>query len=142
MLKKILGILESHNGLKKDVFQRKILIVEENDRDRRTFSRIVDRMGHKALLAENAEKGLEIAQTEKPDLILLNCQLPGLSGTQMCKKLKEQPTTKNIPVLFLAENDTAKDFFECFELDAENFLAKPIDPKVLMSQIEISLKIP
>ncbi len=139
MFDQILKIFGLSNG-KKEQDSRRVLIVEDNEKDRRNFNKVVTRLGHSTFLAENAQQGLEIVHREKPDLILLNCHLPGMSGIEMCKQLRDEPDTKDTPVLFLADHDTPKDILECFELDAENFLAKPVTSGLLASQVRSALK--
>lgn len=140
MFDRILKIFGLGNGKKAKENPRRVLIVEDNENDRRNFNKVVTRLGHNTFLAQNARQGLEIVSREKLDLILLNCHLPGMSGTEMCKQLRDDPVTKDIPVLFLADNDTPRDILECFELDAENFLAKPVNPGLLASQVRLALK--
>lgn len=140
MFDQILKIFGLTNGKKSKENPRRVLIVEDNENDRRSFNKVVTRLGHSTFLAENARQGLEIARREKPDLILLNCHLPGMSGIEMCKQLRAETDTKDTPVLFLADNDTPKDILECFELDAENFLAKPVNSGLLASQVRLALK--
>ena len=117
-----------------------ILVVEDNEIDRVFIKRTLERYGYKVTLAPNGEEGLRIALEKKPDLILMDCEMPVMDGVEACKRLKETEETQNIPVIFLTSVNTPLNILSCFELEAENFLAKPVNPKLLASHIETTLK--
>ena len=117
-----------------------ILFVDDNDLQRKLISRILTKRNYRVLLSENGEQGLAIAKAEKPDLILLDIVLPGINGIEVCKRLKNDPTTSNIPVLFFTGSDTPQNILDCYEFGAENYLNKSISAGALISQIEMTLK--
>ena len=107
--------------------RKKILIVEDNIIDMKLVMKILERK-YNLFTACNGEMGLEEARKNMPDLIVLDCEMPVMTGNQMCKIIKEDEATKDIPVLFLTSVNTPSNIIECFELDAENHLAKPVSP--------------
>lgn len=117
-----------------------ILVVDDNEVDRKIIESILSKRGYTTLVAENGQRGLEMAKARHPSLIVLDCEMPVMNGTEMCEHLKEDQTTQDIPVLFLTSSDTPKNIVECFQTDAENFLTKPVNPGVLMNQIDLILK--
>ena len=117
-----------------------ILFVDDNDLQRKLISRILTKRNYRVLLSENGEQGLAIAMAEKPDLILLDIVLPGINGIEVCKRLKKDPSTRNIPVLFFTGSDTPQNILDCYEFGAENYLNKSISAGALISQIEMTLK--
>ena len=117
-----------------------ILFVDDNEIARKMISRTLARKHYRVLLSDNGEKGLEIARTEKPDLILLDIVLPGINGIEVCKRLKNDPATQDIPVLFLTGSDTPQNILDCYEFGAENYLNKSIGAGALLSQIDMTLK--
>ncbi len=119
---------------------RTILIVDDSEVDRTIAKKIIESMGHNTLIAENGQAGLDVVKGEKPDLILLDCEMPILGGVEMCRILKNNEDTEDIPVIFLTSVDTPRNIIDCFELDAENFLSKPINSKVLINQVSMILK--
>ena len=112
-----------------------ILIADDSEMDRRLVAKILVKNGYELLEATNGEEVVELAKKRQPQLIILDCDMPVLSGTEACKRLKNYLETKNIPVIFLTSDDTPKNIIDCFELDAENFLAKPINSRILLTQI-------
>jgi CheY-like chemotaxis protein len=123
-------------ALPEDFVSRRILIVDDNAIDRKLIQKTVEKIGHQALLAENGKIGYETARREKPDLILSDCLMPEMDGVDMCKLIKEDADTKNIPLIFLTGVDTPKNVIECFDMGVENYIRKPVKPKVLSSQIK------
>jgi len=136
MFEKITQLFGIKGARQEDFVSRRILIVDDNEGDLKLIQRTVEKIGHQALIAANGKIGFETAKRERPDLILSDCRMPEMDGVEMCKHLKEDPDTKNIPLVFLTSVDTPKTVIECFDMGVENFICKPIRPKVLSSQIK------
>ena len=134
-IKKILGIKR-----REEFKNRLILFIDDNEVDRRFIEKILIKRDYRVVLANDGESGLETAQREKPDLILLDVVLPGISGIEVCKRLKKDDATKNIPVIFLTGMDTPKNLIDCYEYGAEDFLNKSISSRLLIHQIELTLQ--
>ncbi len=84
--------------------------------------------------AINGPMALKIASRQPPDLVLLDVQMPGMNGYEVCRQLKADPATAAIPVIFLTgESDIAK---EAYGAGASGYVLKPIDPAVLLPMIE------
>jgi len=115
---------------------KSILIVEDSEVDSKIVEKIVNKLGHRSLTATNGKIGLEVALSERPDLIILDCEMPVMGGVEMCELLRVEDNTVDIPVLFLTAVDTPQNIIEAFELDAENYLTKPVNSKMLSEQIE------
>lgn len=136
MLKKLKKIFyKNESSEKKGV----ILIVEDSKIDQKILSQIVEKNGYQAVIACNGVEGLALAETTNPCLVLLDCEMPIMGGPEMCRHLKSEPTLKHIPVLFITAYDTPKNILECFELDSENMLIKPVNAKLLMDHIDYVL---
>lgn len=136
MFAKIAQFLGIKSAPQEDFVSRRILIVDDNEIDLKLIQKTVEKIGHQALTAENGKIGYEIAKRDKPDLILSDCRMPEMGGVEMCKHLKNDPDTKNIPLVFLTNVETPKNVIECFNMGVENYICKPIRPKVLTSQIK------
>jgi len=119
---------------------RCILTIEDDATQRTMIQKTLERRGYTVLIAEDGERGLELALLQRPDLILLDVIMPRMRGEEVCRRLKADSRTKDIPVLFLTSLDTPKDVIEHYDLGAEIHLSKPINPKELISQIEITLQ--
>jgi putative two-component system response regulator len=95
---------------------------------------------HKVKLASDGEKALAlVAETPQPDLILLDVGLPGMSGFDVCRKLKAQPATADIPVIFLTGKAEAADQVEGLDLGAVDYITKPVNAKLLLARVRTHL---
>ncbi len=117
-----------------------ILIIEDNEVDQRVASAAVERGGYTVLKAYNGQTGLEMARLHSPDLIILDYNLPDINGPEVCKILKSEDKTRTIPVLFLTSMTNPDSILDCYEYGGENYLSKPINPKFLLKQIDLTLK--
>ncbi len=118
---------------------RRILAIDDDIVQRTMIERTLARAGCSVFMAEDGLRGLEMAQKETPDLILLDVIMPKMSGTEVCRQLKVNDRTKNIPVVFLTSLDTPKDIVEHFSAGADTHLTKPVNARELLNQIKMSL---
>lgn len=123
------------NGRKKENSLWSVLVIEDNPVDRTLIEKTLLKAGFRVLLARDGETGLHIVQAEKPDLILMDYELPGKNGAEICRELKDDESTRPIPVIFLLGSDTSKNVIDCFDVDAETYFLKPIKPRLFISQI-------
>ncbi len=118
-------------------FSRKsILVVDDDEGIQITLKRVLLDRGYSVLSAMTGERGLQIATTQQPDLILLDVILPGMKGRAVCQKLKENDRTKNIPVFFLTAKDSLDDIAAERNAGGIGHMTKPIKPKVLLNEIK------
>jgi two-component system phosphate regulon response regulator PhoB len=96
----------------------------------------LQREGYETVVAYDGQEGLRKAQTLLPDLVLLDIMLPGLSGTDVLKQLRAGERTRDIPVIILSARAEEMDQVEGFSLGADDYVAKPFSPKVLMQKIK------
>lgn len=90
--------------------------------------------------ANHGEKGLEIANSENPpDLILLDTMMPGMDGYEVCRRLKANPTTRDIPVIFLTAETEVEDAQLGFELGAVDYITKPVSPPIVLARVHTQL---
>ncbi|OGX36548.1 MAG: hypothetical protein A3C36_05995 [Omnitrophica WOR_2 bacterium RIFCSPHIGHO2_02_FULL_52_10] len=140
MFNKIAAFLGIRNARRDNVNTQTILIVDDNPTDLALIKKTVEKLGHRAVTAVNGSEGYEIARTQLPDLILSDCRMPEMDGVAMCRLLKDDETTKAIPIVFLTGVDSPKTVIDCFDLGVNNYLCKPIRPKLLTAQIETIFK--
>ncbi|MBF0571374.1 MAG: response regulator [Candidatus Omnitrophica bacterium] len=117
----------------------KVLVIEDTEIDRRVACAAIERGGYTALKANDGKSGFELAKEQKPQLIILDYNLPDIKGPEVCKLLKAHLDTQQIPVLFLTSLTGPDNVIKCFE-QGENYLAKPISVKLLLKQIDFALK--
>jgi len=103
---------------------KKILIVEDDDFLLQMYSTKLELEGFKVFEAINGLQGLKVAQKEKPDLILLDLNLPELNGFEVLSQLKRDEETSNIRVLILTNYSQKEDIDRCLELGADDYLIK------------------
>ncbi len=92
------------------------------------------------ITAYNGKEALDILQTDKPALILLDIMMPELNGFEVCKKLKSEPSTNKIPVIFLTAKENEIDEIVGLELGADDYIQKPISPRKVMARIKSVLR--
>lgn len=119
----------------------KILIVEDNELNRDMLSRRLMRKGYDVLLAIDGLQGVEMAEVQHPDLILMDMSLPVLSGWEATKRLKSSTTTQMIPVIALTAHAMALDRDQAIQAGCDDFDTKPIELSRLLGKIEAMLGI-
>lgn len=118
-----------------------ILIVDD-DRGNIKFLGTELKEHYRVRFATNGEKALEIANSDpSPDLILLDVVMPAMDGYAVCKKLKENEKTKNIPVIFITGKDEIEDETKGFELGAVDYIIKPLRLSIVKARINIHLNL-
>lgn len=104
----------------------KILIVEDNEVNRELFREILEMYSYEVVLAEDGEEGIEMAKAHKPDLILMDIQLPKIDGVQATKILKADDATKDIPIIALTAFAMKGDEEIFLEAGCATHITKPI----------------
>lgn len=118
----------------------KILIVEDNEENRDSMSRRLQRRGFSVVLAEDGKAGVEMAQTEKPDLILMDMNMPELDGWEAIRQIKTAAETRNLPVIALTAHGMSRDRDRALGLGFIAYHTKPVDFPELLAQIEAILQ--
>lgn len=117
-----------------------ILFIDDNPVDRILLSKLLARYEFQVFLAEDGNQGLKVAQERLPDLILLDILLPGISGIELCKKLKKIDATKDIPIIFYTSIDTPKHLIDYTSYGAQDYVQKTTPPLELITAIKTHLK--
>jgi putative two-component system response regulator len=118
-----------------------ILVVDDTPDNLKLMSGLL-RDRYRLRVANGGERALAIAQSEPlPDLILLDIMMPGMDGYEVCRRLKQEPSTRHIPVIFLtAKTDTADEEMG-LQLGAVDYITKPISPPIVLARVETHLKL-
>ncbi|MFQ5888167.1 MAG: PleD family two-component system response regulator [Candidatus Hydrothermarchaeales archaeon] len=114
------------------------ILVVDDERDIVTLVKIIlEKEGHEIVAAENGEKCMEILRTNKPDLILLDIRMPGESGWDICRKIKGDAETKDIPVVMFTVRGSQKSVEKSLVYaHADAHISKPFETKDLLEKIE------
>lgn len=114
---------------------KRVLYVEDNEANKLLVRRILEAKGFEMLEAEDAQRGLEIAQREIPDLILMDISLPGMDGLEATGVLKNTEAVAHVPVVALTANAMKGDAEKCLAAGCDGYLQKPISVKELLSVV-------
>ena len=118
----------------------KILLVEDNEENRDMLSRRLTRRGYKVVIAMDGEQGVTMAQSEVPDLILMDMNLPVLDGSEATRQLRAAPATRSIPIIALTAHAMSGDREKALEAGCDDYDTKPIELERLLGKIEVLLK--
>ena len=113
----------------------KILIAEDEPDIRDLVAFTLRFSGYEVVTGSNGEEAVELANKEFPDLILLDVRMPRLTGYDACKKIKENPQLKDIPVVFLSAKGQESEIQSGMEAGAEEYLLKPFAPDQLTDRV-------
>jgi putative two-component system response regulator len=113
-----------------------ILVVDDTPDNLILMSSLL-KTDYKVKIANNGEKALRIAASDAPpDLILLDIMMPGMDGYEVCQRLKREPKTMNIPVIFLTAKNEMEDEKQGLELGAVDYITKPISPAIVLARVK------
>lgn len=118
-----------------------VLIIDDVPENIQVLLQILERQDYRFAVATSAEEGLKSVESEKPDLILLDIILPDMSGYDVCRKLKQNPKTGEIPVIFLTVLDEIEDVLKGFSLGAVDYITKPINEFEVIARVNTQLKL-
>ncbi|HEX8748811.1 MAG TPA: response regulator [Pyrinomonadaceae bacterium] len=117
-----------------------VLIVDDEPSVRQGLSRIFESAGHRALTASDAPSALRVLHKEPCDLVLLDVEMPGVSGLALCRLLRAQAKTKQLPVVMLSASDDENRRVEAFAAGADDYIVKPSTPLELLTRVSAHLE--
>ncbi len=123
-----------------DMTQRSILIIEDEADIRNLLQYNLEKDGFRTVPVASGEDGLQLVRNESPDIILLDLMLPGIDGLEMCRILKADRKTSNIPIVMLTAKGEESDIVAGLELGADDYITKPFSPKVVIARIRAVMR--
>ncbi len=117
----------------------RILLVEDNEMNRDMLSRRLTRKGYQVIIAADGMHGVTLAETEHPDLILMDMSLPVLDGWEATRKIRSTPEIQSIPIIALTAHALSGDREKSMEAGCDEYETKPIDFPRLLAKIEMLL---
>ena len=120
---------------------QRILLVDDNPTNLQVLFQTLEGRGYELLIAKSGEDALKIAPKAQPHLILLDIMMPGIDGYETCRKLKEDPETRESAVIFLSALDDAKDKVRGLDLGAVDFITKPFQGEEVIARVNTHLTI-
>lgn len=119
----------------------KILVVDDDNYIRSFLQKRLTALGFDVHLAENGEHGLQVAEQERPHLIISDWMMPKMDGTEFCRNIKNHPILKYVYFILLTARDSAEDKIEGMEQGADDFMTKPFNDKELVARVNVGLRI-
>jgi CheY-like chemotaxis protein len=113
----------------------RVLVVDDNPSNTKLLAFVMTRGGYDVRTAGSAETGIEALRTFTPDLILMDLQMPGVSGLEWTRRLKTDPATKHIPIIAVTAYAMKGDAQRAHDAGCDGYLTKPIDTRTLLDQV-------
>lgn len=119
----------------------RVLVVDDNENNREIVSRLLEREGYEVSTAENGALALERIKSQPPDLVLLDVMMPVMDGIEACKRMKDDPDSRLIPVVIMTALGQVDDRVRAIQAGADDFLTKPVNRGELLARIQTSLRL-
>lgn len=132
-LEKVRAIFFAAGG---NIKMKCVLCIDDDQINLKTVRSVLLKRGYSVLTTSSANEGLRIAKESKPDMVILDVIMPEMNGREVCRQLKENPATKDIPVVFLTVKDSQDDVDAEKKIGAAAHLTKPIQSKVLIETVQ------
>lgn len=117
-----------------------ILVVDDEEDIRELVRFNLEREGYRVICAESGEKALEQTRNKSIDLLVLDLMLPGIDGLEVTRQLKQKQSPRNIPIVMLSAKGEEADIVTGLELGADDYMAKPFSPRILIARIKAVLR--
>jgi CheY-like chemotaxis protein len=118
----------------------KVLLVEDNEMNRDMLSRRLVKRGYEIVMAVDGQQGVDMAVSEKPDIILLDMSLPVVDGWDAAKQMKANPASAGVPLIALTAHAMASDKERALSAGCDDFDTKPVELPRLLGKMEVLLK--
>ena len=121
---------------------KKILVIDDNSDIRDLIQFIFEKAGRQVIHGENGEKGLAQLRALRPDVVLLDATMPGISGLDVLKEIREDEDRdlRRIPVMMLTANSAEDDIAQAFALGASSYLVKPFKKEKILAEVDLMLQ--
>ncbi len=117
-----------------------IMVVEDEPEIRELLSFTITRAGHDVVTAESAEQALQLIDRSLPELLVIDWMLPGMSGIDLAKRLRQDELTASLPIIMLTARGEEADKLKSFDSGVDDYVTKPFSPKELMARVKALLR--
>jgi len=114
---------------------KRILVIEDQEDNRQIVRDLMTASGYELIEATTGEEGLEAAARERPDLILMDIQLPGIDGYEVTRRIKADPKLRQIPIIAVTSYALSGDDKKAFAAGCDGYVTKPYSPRLLLAKI-------
>lgn len=115
---------------------KRVLVIEDHEDNRKIVRDLLTASGYEMLEANTGEEGLVCAERERPDLILMDIQLPGLDGYEVTRRIKVIPALSHIPIIAVTSYALSGDDQKAFAAGCDGYVTKPFSPRLLLAKIK------
>ncbi len=133
-------MIDTHMTFEQQDTRPKLLLVDDEPVNLQVLKQILQQ-DYRLLFARDGEKALSLAINEKPDLILLDIMMPGITGLETCKQLKSNSSTQHIPVIFVTALAETRDEAEGFNVGCVDYITKPVSPPIVLARVKTQLSL-
>ncbi len=112
-----------------------ILVVEDQEDNRRIMRDLLTSAGYEVIEAVSGEEGVAAAETHRPELILMDIQLPGFDGYEATRRIKASPDLQHIPIIVVTSYALSGDDVKAYEAGCDDYVSKPFSPRELLAKI-------
>jgi two-component system cell cycle response regulator len=120
---------------------RGILVVDDNEHNLELIQAYLDELGGDVRVARDGSAALESIAASPPDIVLLDIMMPRMSGYQVCERIKQNPSTRDIPVVMVTALNEVGDVERAVDAGADDFLTKPVNKLELLTRVRSLLKV-
>jgi two-component system, cell cycle response regulator DivK len=120
--------------------KKRALVVDDNANNLMLEKDLLEVAGFEVFEADNASSGIAIARIERPDIILLDVRLPDMRGTKAARILRQDPETRDIPIVFVTSSVMAEGIEEMKDIDKSGFIGKPINTRTFVAEVSEYMK--
>ena len=113
----------------------RILLVEDNEDNRRIIRDLIGATAYELLEAVSGEDGVAMAETHRPDLILMDIQLPGIDGCEAARRIRADPALAQVPIIAVTSYALSGDDVKAREAGCDDYVTKPFSPRALLAKI-------
>jgi two-component system, cell cycle response regulator DivK len=114
---------------------KRILVIEDNEDNRRILRDLLMSAGYEPIEAVTGEEGVNLAETHRPNLILMDIQLSGMDGYEATRRIKINPALRQIPVIAVTSYALSGDEVKAMEAGCDDYVTKPFSPRALLAKI-------
>ncbi len=115
--------------------KKRVLVIEDHEENRRIVRLLLASAGIDMIEAVSGEDGIAMAEKERPDLILMDIQLPGLDGYEATRRIKSNPALRHIPIIVVTSYALSGDDVKAFEAGCDAYVTKPFVPRELLAKV-------
>jgi two-component system, sensor histidine kinase and response regulator len=116
-----------------------ILVVDDNEMNVELLSNMLERYHYRVMTCLNGQEAIKIVQTEKPEIILLDINMPQMSGYEVCRRIKSEPESSDIPVIFISALDDTENIVQGFDAGGVDYILKPFKFREVLARVDTQL---